>query len=142
MQKMLALLNPEAPPVTPTPSLNVSTPTHTPPSLAQTAPPRDRWRQTDGRRAPPFGQTTVVWRDAAQLKSTQLRMADMDRCIQDTPRPVLDPSLLHAVLQVRGLVAEEHVTGAGGGVAGCRMKLPFHVTHRLFPLVQLLASCQ
>lgn len=43
--------------------------------------------------------------------------------------PVLDPSLLHAVLQVRGLVAEEHVTGAGGGVAGCRMELPFHITH-------------
>lgn len=43
--------------------------------------------------------------------------------------PVLDPSLLHAVLQVRGLIAEEHVTGAGGGVAGCRMELPFNITH-------------
>lgn len=42
--------------------------------------------------------------------------------------PVLDPGLLHAVLQIRGLVAKEHVTGAGGGVAGC-MKLPFDITH-------------
>lgn len=42
---------------------------------------------------------------------------------------MLDPSLLHAVLQVRGLVAEEHVTGAGGGVAGCRMELPLDITH-------------
>lgn len=90
--------------------------------------------------------------------------------------PVLDPSLLHAVLQVRGLVAEEHITGAGGGVASCRMELPLNITHcmrntyftdadkentttmfqvylrvdwlyvsqltRLFPLMQLLASCQ
>lgn len=43
--------------------------------------------------------------------------------------PVLDPGLLHAVLQVRGLIAKEHVTGAGGGVAGCCMKLPFDITH-------------
>lgn len=42
---------------------------------------------------------------------------------------MLDPSLLHAVLQVRGLVAKEHVTGAGGGIAGCRMELPFNVAH-------------
>lgn len=70
------------------PTLPMTTPTHTthPPSLSF-CPPRDRWRQTDGRRAPLLGQTTVVWRDAAQLKSTQLRMADMDRCTQDTPRP-------------------------------------------------------
>lgn len=37
--------------------------------------------------APLLGQTTMVWRDAAQLKSTQLRMADMDRWTQDTPLP-------------------------------------------------------
>lgn len=43
--------------------------------------------------------------------------------------PVLDPGLLHAVLQVRGLIAKEHVTGTGGGVAGRRMKLPFDITH-------------
>lgn len=43
--------------------------------------------------------------------------------------PVLDPGLLHAVLQVRGLIAKEHVTGARGGVAGCCMKLPFDITH-------------
>lgn len=43
--------------------------------------------------------------------------------------PVLDSSLLHAVLQVRGLVSEQHITGAGGRVAGCRMKLPFNITY-------------
>lgn len=42
---------------------------------------------------------------------------------------MLDPSLLHAVLQVRGLVSKKHITGAGGRVAGCCMKLPFNVTH-------------
>lgn len=42
--------------------------------------------------------------------------------------PVLNTGLLHAVLQVGGLVAEEHVTGAGGGVAGRRMELLLHVT--------------
>lgn len=68
----------------------------------------DRWDTEH----PLRGQTKVIWRDAAQLKSTQLRMADMDRCTQDQLLPVLNPGLLHAVLQVRGLVAEEHVTGA------------------------------
>lgn len=52
----------------------------------------------------------------------------MCACIRFCVR-VLDPGLLHAVLQVRGLVAKEHVTGAGGGVAGCCMKLPFDITH-------------
>lgn len=87
VQKMLALwlLNPAAPPVTPTPLS--STPTHSAPLARTNCPPRDRWRQIDGRRAPPLGQTMVVWHDAAQLKSTQLRMADMDCCTQDTPRP-------------------------------------------------------
>lgn len=46
-----------------------------------------------------------------------------------TSLPVLNPGLLHAVLQVRGFVAEEHVTGAGGGVAGRRVELPFDVAH-------------
>lgn len=41
--------------------------------------------EIDRRRAPPLGQNMVVWHDAAQLKSTQLRMADMDRCTQDMP---------------------------------------------------------
>lgn len=53
--------------------------------------------------------------------------------------PVLDPSLLHAVLQVWRFVAKEHVTGAGGGVARCCMKLLFHITHckdRACPLLR------
>lgn len=116
----------------------MSTPTHHihPHPLSRKLPSQgtDGDRQMDTE-APLLGQTTMVWRDAAQLKSTQLRMADMDRWTQDTPLPVLDPSLLHAVLQVRGLVAKEHVTGAGGGIAGCRMELPFNVAYRFFPLV-------
>lgn len=43
--------------------------------------------ETDGRRGTPLGQKMVVWRDAAQLKSTQIRMADMDCCRQGMPRP-------------------------------------------------------
>lgn len=56
-------------------------------------------------------------------------MAEVHRGTDETGVPVLDSSLLHAVLQVRGLVSEKHITGAGGGVAGCCVKLPFDIAY-------------
>lgn len=86
--KTLALLifEPQNPAWDPTP-ISLHPPTLTLPQAD--CPPRGRWRQTERRRVPPFGQT-VVWHDAAQLKSTQLRVADMDLCTEDTHLPKKD----------------------------------------------------